>query len=237
MKGRLLLAAIPLAALASAVGAGARIAAAAPVPKPSEFSARVDNRWYPLKAGTTYLYRGVKDGEHSRDVFTVTRRTTKIDGVPCVVIEDRLYLSGRLEERTTEWFSQDRQGNVWYFGENTAELDKSGRVTSTSGTWRAGVKGARPGIFMFDYPKVGQAAQQEFSKGQAEDDFQVLSVRASVIVPYTSSKHALLTKEWTPLEPGTIDHKLYVRGIGTVLERTVKGGVETAALVSVTQSR
>jgi hypothetical protein len=43
----------------------------------------------------------------------------------------------------------------------------------------------------------------------------------------------MLTKEWTPLEPGTIDHKYYVRGIGTVLEQTVKGGVERNALVSI----
>jgi hypothetical protein len=53
-----------------------------------------------------------------------------------------------------------------------------------------------------------------------------------VSVPYTSSSHALLTKEWTPLEPGVIDHKLYVRGIGNVEEQTVKGGDERAKLVS-----
>jgi len=182
--------------------------------------------------GSTYVYRGVKDGKPSRDVLTVTHRVAKIDGVRCVVIEDRLYLSGYLGERTTEWYSQDSQGNVWYFGETTAELDRNGRVTTTSGTWRAGVHGAKPGIYMYAHPKVGQSAQQECSKGQAQDQFQVLSLHASVKVPYISSKQAVLTKEWTPLEPGVLDHKLYVRGIGTVLEQTVRGGVERAALVS-----
>lgn len=124
------------------------------------------------------------------------------------------------------------RGNVWYFGETTAELDRNGRVTTTSGTWRAGVHGAKPGIYMYAHPKVGQSAQQEYSKGQAQDQFQVLSLHASVKVPYISSKQAVLTKEWTPLEPGVLDHKLYVRGIVTVLERTVRGGVERAALVS-----
>lgn len=222
---------IALALLAAVVPA-----AAGRTPPPNQFSARVDNPWYPLKPGTTYVYRGVKDGEPARDVFAVTHRTRKIDGVPCVVVEDRLYLSGKLEERTTEWFSQDSRGNVWYFGEDTAELDKQGRVKSRSGTWRAGVNGAQPGIFMFASPKVGQSAQQEFYKGQAEDHFQVVRLNASVKVPYVSSKRALLTKEWTPLEPGAIDHKYYVRGIGTVLEQTVKGGVERAALVSVTRA-
>ena len=163
----------------------------------------------------------------------MTNRTRAIDGAPCVVVEDRLYLRGVLEERTTEWYSQDRQGNVWYFGEDTAELAPSGRVTNTDGTWRAGVNGAKPGIFMFAHPVVGRAAQQEYSKGQAEDHFQVLSLHAAVNVPFRSATNALLTKEWTPLEPGTIDHKLYLRGVGTVLEQTVKGGTERAALVSV----
>jgi hypothetical protein len=52
-------------------------------------------------------------------------------------------------------------------------------------------------------------------------------------VPYVSSTRAVLTKEWTPLEPGTLDHKYYVRGIGTVKEVTVKGPLERDVLVSV----
>ena len=244
MKRGLILDAIPIAALVAlatgvAVLGGVLAAnsrgATPPVPKATDFSARVDNPWYPLEPGTTYTYRGVKDGQPSRDVVTVTHRTRTIDGVPCVVIEDRLYLNGHLGERTTEWYSQDKQGNVWYFGEDTAELDRNGHITNTNGTWRSGVKGAKPGIFMFARPKVGRSAQQESYKGQAEDHFQVLSLHAAVNVPYTSSKQAMLTKEWTPLEPGTIDHKFYVRGIGTVLEQTAKGGSERADLISVTR--
>jgi hypothetical protein len=200
---------------------------------PGPFSARVDNPWFPLKPGTTYVYRGVKDGEPARDVVNVTHATRTIIGAPCVAVSDRLYLRGRLEERTTDWYSQDAKGDVWYFGEATAELDKHGRVKDRSGSWLAGRDGAQPGIFMFAHPRVGESARQEYLKGQAEDHFQVLSLNASVNVAYLSSTRAMLTKEWTPLEPGTIDHKYYVRGIGTVLEQTVKGGVERNALVSV----
>jgi hypothetical protein len=209
------------------------LTAAAFLVSPGPFSARVDNPWFPLRPGTTYVYRGVKDGEPARDVVTVTHQTRTIIGAPCVAVSDRLYLSGRLEERTTDWYSQDAKGNVWYFGEATAELDKHGRVKDRSGSWLAGRDGAQPGIFMFAHPRVGQSARQEYLKGQAEDHFQVLRLNASVNVPYLSSTRAILTKEWTPLEPGTIDHKYYVRGIGTVLEQTVKGGVERNALVSV----
>ncbi len=200
---------------------------------PPQFAARVDNPWFPLRPGTTFVYRGVKDGEPARDVVFVTRRTHVIDGVRCTVLEDRLYLNGRLAERTTDWYAQDRVGTVWYFGEQTAELDAKGRVTSTEGTWQAGVHGASAGVYMPAKPSVGQTFSQEHYAGHAEDRFQVLSLDAAVSTPATRSKRALLTKEWTPLEPGVVDHKLYVRGIGMVKEETVKGATERLALVSV----
>jgi hypothetical protein len=201
-------------------------------PPARDFSARVDNAWFPLEPGTTLVYRGIKDGKPARDVVTVTSRTTRIDGVPCVVVEDRLYLSGYLAERTTDWYTQDRNGNVWYFGEITAELDRAGHVLSREGSWRAGRDGAEPGIFMPARPRVGSAYRQEHYKGHAEDHFRVLDLHAHVSVPYKTSNDALLTREWTPLEPRVIDHKLFVRGIGTVEEQTIKGGDEHLSLVS-----
>jgi hypothetical protein len=192
----------------------------------------VTNPWFPLLPGSTWVYRGVKDGEASREVMTVTHRIRAIQGAPCAVVSDRLYLHGRLEERTTDYYSEDAKGNVWYFGENTAELDRKGRVKDTSGSWLAGVHGAKAGIFMFPNPRPGQSARQEYLEGEAEDHFQVLQLEAAVAVPFTMARHALLTKEWTPLEPGVIDHKFYVRGIGTVLERTAKGPLERNELVS-----
>lgn len=203
--------------------------AGGPALNPSDFTARVDNPWFPLIPGTTYEYIGFKDG-NARDVMKVTNRVTKIQDVPCVEVDDRVYTNGRLSERTTDWYTQDKKGNVWYFGETTAELDKHGRVTSTSGTWRAGVKGARPGIFMPADPQVGETHRQEFLKGQAEDHFQVVAIFNATA--QGSAPVSLLTKEWTPLEPKVLDHKLYVRGVGEVLEQTVKGGNEHFHLVS-----
>jgi hypothetical protein len=205
------------------------------LPSPAQFADRVDNPWFPLRPGTTYIYRGIKDGKRSRDVFKVTRATKMIQGIGATVVSDRLYERGRLEERTTDWYAQDKAGNVWYLGEKTAELDRKGKVKSTEGTWQAGVDGARAGIFMPAHPRVGQSARQEYYKGHAEDHFRVLSLSARAQTPAVSSRHALLTKEWTPLEPGVVDHKLYVRGIGTVREETVKGGDELNVLVSVSR--
>src|SRR5436309_13711807 len=77
------------------------------------FTARVTSPWFPLEPASVYVYQGVKDGEPAREVMTVTHRTKVIDGAPCVVVSDLLYLSGRLEERTTDWYTQDAKGNVW----------------------------------------------------------------------------------------------------------------------------
>jgi hypothetical protein len=212
------------------------VAAASPPFVPSSFVVRVDNPWFPLRPGTVYVYRGSKDGLPARDVVTVTRRTRTIEGVRATVVDDRLYLAGRLAERTTDRYAQDRAGNVWYLGEATSELDRHGHVTSSAGSWLAGRDGARPGIYMPRDPSVGEAGLQEVYSGRAEDRYRVLALHATVATPYVRSHDALLTREWTRLEPGVVDHKLYVRGVGTVREETVKGGSELAVLVSVSRA-
>jgi hypothetical protein len=211
----------------------AALALPPPLPAPSEFAPRVDNAWFPLRPGTTLLYRGRKDGEPSRDRMRVLRQRKTILGVRATVVSDRLYLGGKLEERTRDWYAQDKRGNVWYLGEATAELNPDGSIKTREGSWQAGVDGARAGIFMPAHPRRGQTGIQELLKGEAEDRFRVLSRSASVRTPAAASRHALLTREWTPLEPGVVDHKYYASGIGTVLEETVRGGDELNELVAV----
>ena len=138
-------------------------------------------------------------------------------------------------ERTTDWYSQDSRGNVWYFGENTAELDAHGHVTSTAGTWMAGVNGARAGhLHARAILALGQIGRQELLQGSSRGPLQ--GDRALRQRHAAGIKNTLLTQETTPLEPGTVDHKMYVRGIGTVLEQTQKGGDERNELVSVTRT-
>jgi hypothetical protein len=200
----------------------------------SGFTAHVTNPWFPLPVGTHWVYTGVKDGAPSRDIVRVTSQTITIDGKPSAAVSDRLYLRGRLEERTTDWYSQDSDGNVWYVGEDTAELDAHGRVTSREGSWKAGVDGARAGVFMPAHPRVGVGGLQEYYRGHAEDRYRIVGLFRTVV--QGRSANALLTEETTRLEPGTVDHKLYVRGLGVVLEQTEKGGDERNELVSVTRT-
>ena len=206
----------------------------ATAPDASNFDGHVvDNQWFPLVPGMTWAYRGVKDGQPSREIMVATSQTKTIQGVPCTVVSDKLYLSGALEERTLDYYAQDKDGNVWYFGEDTAELKPDGSVKSTEGTWLSGRDGAEAGIFMPADPQVGQSFRQEYYKGQAEDHFRILSLSEQVKTPGATSDQAMLTMEWTPLEPNVVDHKYYVQGIGTVLEQTAKGPLERNTLVSV----
>jgi hypothetical protein len=140
--------------------------------------------------------------------------TKVVAGVRTRVVEDRLYLNNVLHERTSDYYAQDRCGNVWYFGEDTAELDSRGRVVSTEGSFHAGVKGAQPGVFMQAQPQLGRKFRQEWYRGHAEDVFWVLNRRASVTVPFGTFRSALRTAETTALEPAVLDNKYYVKGIG-----------------------
>jgi len=200
---------------------------------PADFGPRVDNPWFPLTPGRALVYTGTKDGRKALDLFVATARTRVIDGVRTRVVEDRLYLDNVLEERTSDYYAQDRCGNVWYFGEDTATLDRRGHVVDTEGTWHAGVDGAQPGVFMQAHPQLGRRFRQEWYRGQAEDVFKVIDRSARVTVPYGSFRHALRTAEWTALEPEVLDNKFYVRGVGEVAEVSVKGPRETLRLVEI----
>jgi hypothetical protein len=207
--------------------APSQAAAGSPAFDPGNFVTSVTNPWFPLRPGTTWRYRGQKDGRAGTEVMSVTAKKRAILGVRATVVHDRLFLDrGGLAEDTLDWYAQDRQGNVWYLGERTKELEH-GRVVSREGSWEAGVRGARAGIFMPGRPRVGESHRQEYWKGHAEDHFTIASLRGGI----------LTTKEWTPLEPGVRDRKVYRRGTGEILEETLKGGSERFALVSVSRPR
>jgi hypothetical protein len=214
------------------VGAAATASAA---PAPGRFSTTIDNPYLPMEPGTRMVYRTTDGDEHGREVVRVTHRTRVVDGVTVRVVRDRAYLGGDLVEDTRDFYAQDRRGNVWYFGENTKTLE-NGTVTSTKGSWLAGVNSAMPGIVMEADPQVGDSYAQENAPGVAEDRATVLSLDAHATVPYGSFDGLLKTKDFSPLEPSVVEHKKYLRGVGSILEKEVKGGQERLALVRVTHS-
>jgi hypothetical protein len=138
----------------------------------------------------------------------------------------------RTLESTLDWFAQDKQGNVWYLGEDTKAYDPDGSV-DTSGSWMTGVAGATAGLIMEAHPKIPDAYRQEYLKGQAEDVAWIVGTGGSATVPYGTVHNTVRSLEMTVLEPNVVDEKIYAPGLGIVSERSLAGSQEVAKLVSV----
>jgi hypothetical protein len=182
---------------------------------PADFSTNVDNPYWPMSPGDKWVYREIESGKPELRVeVIVTDRTKQIaNGVEARVVHDVVTEDGQPIEITDDWYAQDKAGNIWYLGEDTAEYE-DGKITTRSGSFEAGVDGAQAGIIMPADPRDGMAYRQEYYKGEAEDRAEVLSTDEQVEVPFGYFKGALMTKDLVPLEPKVSEYKLYARDVG-----------------------
>jgi hypothetical protein len=199
---------------------------------PANFVAAIENKYFPLKPGTAFHYRGVRDGVPQTDDMVVTQQVKYVLGVRCTVVRDTVSQNGKPLERTFDWYAQDKKGNVWYMGEDSLEL-KNGRFVRASDSWQAGVHGAKPGIIMRGRPRTGAVYRQEYYPPDALDQARVLGFLTSLHVAAGTFSKALATIEWSPVEP-QLEKKYYVAGLGEVREEVVAGGHEHFELVKVT---
>jgi hypothetical protein len=190
----------------------------APAIDPANFVTVVDNPFFPLPPGKTFIYEGDTTQGHEHDEFAVTRNTKVILDVTCVEVHDTVQLAGDLTEDTLDWFAQDKDGNVWYFGENSKQL-AGGLVLGVEGSWIGGVDGAEPGIVMKAHPAIGDFYRQEYLLGVAEDMAEVVSLTDTVTVPFSPGMFSscLKTKETSPLEPDASENKFYAANVGNIL--------------------
>jgi len=205
----------------------------APTIAPAAFTDAITNRYLPLTPGTTYTYEATEDGVAQENVVTITHDTKTITGVRCVVVHDVVTEAGEVIEDTLDWYAQDGDGNVWYFGEDTKTYEH-GKLTGTKGSWEAGVDGAQPGIVMEASPRVGDSYRQEYLAGEAEDMARVVNLNGSKQVTSGSYQSVLVTEESTALEPSQLDEKQYAPGVGFIYSKLTKGGSEEVQLVKVT---
>jgi hypothetical protein len=192
---------------------------------PEHLSPDITNRYWPMAPGTRWVYRET-DGEGARlqVVVTATERTKKVaNGVTARVVRDTVSENRKIVEDTFDWYAQDKQGTIWYLGENTAEFEK-GEVKTRAGSFEAGVDGALPGIIMPGQPKPGMRYRQEYYRGEAEDNGEVLSTGEMAETPFGQFNRALLTKDTIAIEPKVLEYKLYAQGVGPVLILGVSGG-------------
>lgn len=195
---------------------------------PAQFVGGIDNPFFPMIRGASFVFDGAEHVEINVEVGG-----KEILGVYTTIVRDKVFVDGQLVEDTSDWYAQDVQGNVWYFGEQTAEYE-NGQVTSTAGSWEAGVNGAQPGIVMLAVPEAGDQYRQEFLAGEAEDLAEIIATQGDVTsrAGTWSGGDVLVTEEWTPLEPGVRERKTYARGVGVVEIRTIEGGDDVTTLTS-----
>lgn len=207
----------------------------APQLDPADFVDVVDNPYFPLAVGSRWVYEGEADtpGEVEHIEVVVLPESKEILGISATVVRDTVSVAGVVIEDTLDWYAQDKDGNVWYLGEDVKNYE-DGKLVDTDGSFEAGVDGALPGIVMLAHPAVGDAYRQEFYEGEAEDLGEVLSIGEEKTVRAGHYTDVLVTKDWNPLEPEVIEQKTYASGVGVIFEEHVTGGTGTSALISFT---
>ena len=181
-----------------------------------DFVAAIDNPFLPMPAGAHWTY----EAEEERIEVVVLEETRTIQGVKATVVRDTVTEDGEVVEDTYDWYAQDKDGNVWYLGEDTKEYE-DGEVSSTEGSWEWGKDGALPGVIMWAHPEAnGTAYYQEFYADHAIDQAAVVAVGESVTIPLGTYTDTVTTREWNPLDGGSQDDGYevvhYAKGIGPI---------------------
>jgi hypothetical protein len=201
---------------------------------PADFTTNIDNLYWPMRPGSHWVYREVENGEAQRVDVTVTNRTRPLGGIEARIVHDRVSQSGETLEDTYDWYAQDSAGNLWYLGEDTAEYE-NGKLKTKEGSWAYGVDGAQAGVVVPTNPKQGMKYREEYYADHAEDAAEVLNVGSQVEVPFGRFKDAMLTRNFSTIEPTVEEMKLYAKGVGPVMELLVSGGSGRTELLSYTK--
>jgi len=233
---RTLAVAVAVLALAGCGGGGSKSSSLPQGTKPvkldpADFTTTIDNPYWPIRPGSHWVYREVEDGEVHRDDVTVTNQTKTLGGIEARVVHDRVSQNGETLENTDDYYAQDSDGNLWYLGEDTSEYE-NGKLKTKEGSWAYGVDGAQPGVIVPASPKQGMKYREEYYAGHAEDAAEILSVGSQVQVPYGRFHNAVLTRNFSTIEPTVEEMKLYAKGVGPVMELVVSGGSGRTELLS-----
>lgn len=191
-----------------------------PVIDPANFVVGITNPYTPFPPGAFRVYEKRTAEGVERIRVEVLPETRMIQGVTVTTLRDTVTLNGTLIEDTKDWLAQDRQGNVWYFGEIVQNFE-NGLLANLDGSFESGQNGAKAGFWSKAMPQIGEVFRQEWALGNAEDIVEVVSLDArDTVVPFSQNGTGpvLKTQDTTPLSPGAVEYKYYVPGIGFALE-------------------
>lgn len=181
-----------------------------PSPDPDDFVGAIDNPWLPLAEGNEWTY-DVEGQGSGTTVVSVADGTATVAGVEVVVVETRIAEQSpgvEVTARMTDYYAQDRAGNVWWFGRE--------------GSWEAGVDGAQAGLAMPADPRLGDGWRLALLEGVVEDRLTVTHVEDDLVV---------LRHEDTA-QPGEVVQETYEAGRGLVRTFNLDGPHRSSELVS-----
>jgi hypothetical protein len=191
---------------------------------PSRFSAKVDHPLVPFSSVRFKVLEGREGTTEIRVRERVLRRTRKVAGVPVAIVDVKEYENGELVEHTLDYFSQRKDGSVFYMGEHVDDY-KDGKIVGHGGQWLAGKNGAKPGLFMPAEPRVGQKFEQERAPGVAEDRSTVVALGRNLTTPAGSFTDCIKTRDFAPLDNQT-EFKFYCPGPGLAREQARRTRVD-----------
>jgi hypothetical protein len=184
-------------------------------------SENITNPWWTLPEGSNFLYFARDGDDCVWNLTEVLGDTMSLGGdffdgyagTNARIVLDRAWVDEgceyevdfpafidsdpETEESTYDWYAQDFEKNIWYMGEDTFN------GVDFAGSFVAGCDGAEAGIVLLGNPFKGAFYSQEFYAGEAEDFGKVLNFKKM------NGQVCMITKEWTPLERGAIEHKSY----------------------------
>lgn len=181
-----------------------------------------DSSFFPMTWSGTRVFVGVETETGDvveRFELTNVGAGPVILGVQTFTQRDRAFEEGRLVEATSDFFAQDTDGNVWYFGEDVTNFiyDDEGNLidTNNESAWRAGVNGALPGFIMPINLTVGFNYFQEFAAADEALDEGTISALGLTVDGFANVLRVL---ETTSLEPDARGFKYFAPGFGLIRE-------------------
>ena len=186
----------------------------------------ITNPYYPATPGKKYIYEGQTDEGFERVEEQRLNTTKIIMGITCVISNFKGYVNGKLIEETWDWYAQDNDGTLWYFGEEVDNYNGNGTLIDHGGSWEAGVDGAQPGKIMPANPQTGVKYREEYYFGHAEDEAEIIGTGLSETISLGTYNDCIKTKNWTVLEPDALENKIYAPGTGLIKEIDIPGKFE-----------
>ena len=186
--------------------------------EPGELASTGRNPYFILEPGYTLV---LQDGATQLTV-TVTSDTKTVDGVETRIVEERETKNGQPVEVSRNFFAiSTRTNSVFYFGEDV-DMYSNGKVTGHEGSWTAGEKGAKFGLYLPGLPLLRARYYQELAPGTAMDRAEIMSLTETLTTPAGRFTNVLKTTEDTPLESFSKESKYYARGIGLIQDGSLK---------------